>query len=231
MIQFNLLPDIKVQYLRTRRIKRVVILIAALVTGVSLTVMIVLFSIVHFLQKQHIDNLSGDIAATTKAIQDIPDLDKMLTVQNQLNNIAQLHGNKPVASRMIDYLGQITPADLTIANLEVNFEETTMSFTGAASSLANVNKFVDTLKFTRYEAGEDGGNAFSNVVLASFGRDDRGASYQVNLVYDPVIFSDAAQIKLVVPNITTTRSNTLFSPLSNQDEDKEGVIPEGGLPQ
>lgn len=223
MIQFNLLPDVKIEFIRARRVKRLVIVITSAVAAFAVGAMATMFLIVNVLQKNHIENTTTDIRELTGQIHSINNIDKMLTVQNQLNKITQLHDEKPVSSRLVNYLAQITPADLTIARLSVNFEESRMSFTGAASTLTNINRFVDTLKFTTYQSGDARNNAFSGVVLESFGRDDRGASYQVNLTFDPIIFSSESDVRLVVPNITTTRSSTLFLPLSNPEEQPQAL--------
>jgi hypothetical protein len=175
-------------------------------------------------QKTHINNLNDDIASYSKELQDTPDLDKVLTVQNQLSSITELHDKKPVATRLAGYITQVTPASVTIADLTVDFETNTMSFKGAADSLKTINKFVDTMKFTDYKTGQGTeGKAFSSVVLKTFGRDDKGASYEIEAAFDPVIFGSADSVSFVVPKTTTTRSviekpGPLFQPLSNSEE-------------
>ena len=228
MIQFNLLPDVKLEYRRTTRTKRSVMMIAVLVSGVSLGLMVLLFLVVNGVQRTHLSNLNDDIASLSKELEDTPDLDKVLTVQNQLNRLTELHDKKPVASRLSNYLTQVTPVDVTIAELNIDFANSTMTVKGAAPSLKQINAFADTLKFTDYNSGEDSdqAKAFSNVVLKNFGRDAKGASYELELTFDPVIFSSAKDVKLSVPNTTTTRSvvekpGPLFQPLSDPEEESE----------
>lgn len=229
MIQFNLLPDVKLEYIKARRTKRLVMLASAVVTSVSLAVLIVLFFGTNILQRQHLNNLGSDIERDSKELQEQPDLNKILTVQNQLNTLPELHAKKPVAARLGTYLTQVTPNDLSVTTLDVDFTAGTMTFDGSAKALSVVNRFIDTLKFTTYKAGEDSGkNAFTDVVLANFGRSDEGqsdqnnpASYQVMLKFDPVIFNSTNDVQLQVPNITTTRSttekpNALFQTQSEQ---------------
>ncbi len=230
MIQFNLLPDIKLEYIRTRRTKRLIMLIASVVTAVSVTVMVLLFTVVNGFQKSHLNNLSSDIERTGTAIKDTEDLDKILTIQSQLTSLPALHEQKPVASRLFAYTSQVTPVNTSIARLNISFTDQTITITGAADTLGTINKFVDTLKFTEFKNGDVQERAFFDVVLSSFGRDGRGASYTINLKFKPTIFESASAVELVVPNIITTRSQTerpeeaLFQPLT---------IPtaEGELPQ
>ena len=226
MIQFNLLPDVKLEYIKARRTKHAVIVIAGAVGAASLAIFVLLFMTVNVLQKQHLNNLNEDIARDSKQLQSIENLDRILTVQNQLRSLTGLHDAKPVASRLKEYITQITPAQVSYATINVDFTANTINFTGSADSLRSINQFVDTLKFTKYTAGEstDQKNAFSEVVLTSFGKDDKGSSYVINLKFDPAIFSSASSVKLVVPNIVTTRSATekpdedLLRPLSNTEE-------------
>lgn len=173
------------------------------------------------------NNLNEDIARDSQKLQSIEGLDRILTVQNQLNKLTELHDAKPVASRLKTYIPQITPAQISYASIDIDLTAGTMNFTGSADSLKTINQFVDTLKFTKYTVvdSEEQKNAFTEVVLATFGKDDKGASYIVNLKFDPAIFSSQSQVELVVPNIVTTRSATekpdqdLLRPLSNTESD------------
>lgn len=220
MIQFNLLPDIKIAYIKARRTKRVVLLTSSLVAGTSLAVLVILFLVVNGVQKTHLKNLSSDIATDSATLQNTPGLNEVLTIQNQLSSLPGLHDEKPVASRLFSYIAQTTPNDLKMNKFEIDFSEMTVKVTGEADTLDTVNQFVDTLKFTTYKANaeaEESLPAFSEVVLKSFGRSDKGASYEVTFLFDPTIFDNASSTVLTVPKIITTRSETerpadLFQP-------------------
>lgn len=208
MIQFNLLPDVKLQYIKAKSTKRMVTSIAILTTITALVIMILLFFVVDVLQKKHLSDLNKDIAKYSSQLNSTKDLNKILTIQNQLNNLTALHDKKPVVSRLPGYLSQITPANVGISNLSIDFAQFSIRFTGTADNLSSVNTFVDTLKFTTFDTDNTKGtNAFKNVVLSSFtpGKDGK-TSFDVTLGYDPTIFDSAAKVKLTVPSKTTTRS-------------------------
>lgn len=213
MIQLNLLPDVKLEYVKAQRLKHLVMVVSIIVASVAVTLVLILFLGVQ-VQKRHLSNLDGDITSMSNDLKNEPDLNKILTVQNQLNSLNELHDNKPAAQRLGSYLSQITPNEVSIAELKVDFTLNTMSFTGDARSLKAVNEFVDTLKFTDYSAGETKNKAFSSVVLASFTRNDENTrgnqpvSYEVTLSYDPIIFQTTQRVNLRVPKTITTRSNT-----------------------
>lgn len=257
MIQFNLLPDVKLEYIRAQRLKRSVVGIAALAAGISFTILVLLVLVVDVFQKQHLRGLNNDVKTDITKLQSIHDLNKVLTIQNQINSLPALHDKKPVASRLFGYIQQIVPDKVSISALSISFEQNTLVFTGTADKLSTINKFVDTLKFTTFGIGSVRGDwingnsykvndvvnhngtsyactvdntadqttepgvgadwkthwheapaAFSNVVLSSFGRSDKGASYSINVVFNKDIFDSSKAVKLIVPEIITTRSKT-----------------------
>lgn len=221
MIQFNLLPDIKLQYIKTTRMKRFAIMTSMMVAGATFAIFFLLFVVVSLVQTKQMSNLEKDIKEKSSELESFTDLNKVLTVQNQLRSLPDLHKKKPVSSRIIAYIQQVTPARASIADLKVNFVDNTITISGAANSLSTVNKFADTLKFTTFKAGDSEGKAFTAVVLTSFGRDEETASYDISVTFDPKIFDSANTVNLIVPKIITTRSETekpsdkLFEPLSN----------------
>lgn len=229
MIQFNLLPDIKLEYIKSRRTKHMIILVSVLVSGAAIFVLALLFTVVVVVQKKHLNDLNHDVTRLTQDLKNKPDLSKILTVQNQLVNLPGLHAKKPVATRLFGYMTQVTPAQISIEKLDVGFDDSTMTISGATDSLNSVNVFIDTLKFTDYTIVSDSTNtsdtnstntisptnsikAFSAVVLSAFSRDDQvqggGVSYTITLKFDPTIFDSKNNIDLIVPSQITTRSET-----------------------
>lgn len=223
MIQFNLLPDVKVEYLKARRSQRLVYLGATVLAGVALAIFVSLFLIVNVAQKKHLSDLNADIKQDTAELQAIPNIGKILTVQNQLTSLTALHQEDPATPRLFDYLGQVTPAQVTISTVEADFTANTINITGNANALSTVNQFVDTLKFTTYTTNENSTpqKAFSEVVLASFTKSEKEATYQISFKFDPTIFNNTLEVKLSVPKIISTRSETekpadLFKQNTNQ---------------
>lgn len=209
MIQLNLLPDVKLDYIKTRRTKRMVTLIAGGVASVSLGILILLFVVVNVLQKQHINNLTADITADSQTLQSKPDLNKVLTIQNQLNALPTLHGQKPETSRLFAYLKQLIPNNVSISQLDLDFANQSLVFTGSAKDIEDVNTFVDTLKFTTFTTeGAEAKKAFPEVVLTSFARNEEDTTYQITVKFDPVLFDNTQKVDFIVPKTVTTRSQT-----------------------
>ena len=224
MIQFNLLPDVKLEYIKTQRTKHFVVSTSVIAAIASIAVFAVLVLTVDVWQKKTIGDYSNDIKKTSDQLRSTPDLNKILTVQSQLGSLESLHDTKPAAARLFGYLSQVTPTKATISDITADFTANTLSITGDAPSLDVVNTFTDGLKFTKYQVGSTGDKttAFSQVVLSSFGRSNEGATYTITLSFDSKIFSNSSDVKLLVPSITTTRSiieqpSALFDQGSNQE--------------
>jgi type VI protein secretion system component Hcp len=232
MIQLNLLPDVKLEYIKAQRQRRLIFTVSAIASIVAIGILLALLA-VGGLQKKYLGDLNDDIAAASSKLKGKPEIDKILTVQNQLNSLTALHDAKPAASRLFTYLNQVTPAEVSIGDFKVDFVEQTATITGTTTTLGSVNKYIDTLKFTTYRTGQgndqsDATKAFSNVVLSSFsleGDDKNGkpAKYTVTLNYDPVIFDLTQEVSLSVPNTTTTRSA-----LSNPTDLFQAIPQSGG---
>lgn len=240
MIQFNLLPDVKIQFIKAERRKRLMIAVSVIVSGAMLTLFLVLFLFVRVNQAKHISDLNKDIETNLGQLKGKEDLNKILTIQNQLSSLPQLHDDKAVSSRLIDYLGQVTPNEASISSVSVDFAENKITINGTADNLITVNKFIDTLKFTGYKINnEEGkeGKAFKNVVLQTFSVNNlvasaQAASYEINLDFERVIFENTKDVPegqqavtLNVPEIISTRSETerpraLFEQQPTQGEDR-----------
>ncbi len=223
MIQFNLLPDVKLQFIKAQHVKRAVVIIASLVAGVALASFIGLYLVVAVFQQRHMKNVSQEVKDASNKLQENTDLNKILTVQNQLISLPDLHNKKPVVSRLSKYISDVTPSKANISELTVDFTLNTMIIKGTADTVPTINKFADTLKFTDYSNadGSQQGKAFSNVVLEKFdvlerenvakdGKKERvtEVTYEIKLNFDPAIFDGLSDKSLKVPKTITTRSET-----------------------
>ena len=214
MIQFNLLPDVKLEYIKARRTKRLLATVSVIAAAASVFIAILTFVGVNIVQRARMESLNKDINKTAKLVQATPNISRIITVQNQLSSLPALHEAKPAATRVYDYIAQITPATVTISKATISFTDNTINITGNAKDLLGVNTLVDTLKFTSYKVKDQTGTpkAFNKVVLASFstassgGGDSKGASYEIALNYDPPIFDNKSTVELQVPQTITTRS-------------------------
>lgn len=212
MIQFNLLPDVKIEYIKAQKMRQTFLSIAVLVTIASVIVFGLSFG-ANLLQKRQLKSLSAKISSETSQLKNTKEIGKILTVQNQLQSLTTLHDGKPAATRLFDYLDHVTPNKVSISSYNSDFVKHTISIVGGADTLSTVNKFVDTLKFTTYTSDltKADTKAFSNVVLSNFGLaiGDGAAtksSFTIGFSYDPTIYDIKQHVSLKVPSIITTRS-------------------------
>lgn len=211
-MQLNLLPAVKMEYIKAQRARRMVISVSTIVTIAAVVLLLLLLS-VSGLQKKHLSDLNKDIANESSKLKDEPQINKMLTVQNQLGALTQLHAQEPAASKVFTYLNQVTPTSASITHFNIDFTKQSATITGTSASLANVNQYIDTLKHATYTSNNNSGAqpAFGNVVLSSFSLNtdtsdpSQAANYTITLSYDTAIFDNTQNVKLTVPKITTTR--------------------------
>jgi Tfp pilus assembly protein PilN len=220
-VQFNLLPNIKLDYLKAERSKRTIFTISVIVAAIAFGLFIVIFLTVDGIQKKQLSNADNTAATTTQQLKAMPGLSQIVTVQNQLQTLSTLHHNKHAVARLFGYITQTTPVDVKVGSLTLDFTTNTLDVNGTASSQAAVNKFIDTLKFTTYTTGTQTAslNAFTSVEESSFSIATGSVNYSLTIKFDPVLFSNnvTAAPKLNVPSLTTTRSaiddpnNNLFN--------------------
>jgi Tfp pilus assembly protein PilN len=201
MIQFNLLPDVKLEYVRAQRVKHTVISASLIAAGSAILIFLLLFATVHIVQKKSMNDLNSDISKYDGQLKATPDLDKILTIQSQLSALPALHAGKAAASRNFSFIQQLVPSTITLTDLTTDYTANTFTLTGESASLDNVNTLVDTLKYTTY-ADQTSSNqkAFTDVVLSQFTRSATTTTFTVTANFAPAIFDNASNVKLTIPS-------------------------------
>lgn len=214
-VQFNLLPDVKLEYIKTERTRNLVTTAAFIASAFSIAIFLLLFLTVNIVQKQQLNSAKKEVETASKKLQEIDDFGQALTVQNQLITLANLHQNKHITSRLFSYLPQITPTSVNITSLTMDLTTNSMTITGTSNNHQSVNQFIDTLKFTTFKVGDEAAQpAFPSVIESSFGIGSSNVTYSLNVQFEPRLFSNSitdesgkSQVPtLTVPTLTTTRS-------------------------
>lgn len=222
MIQLNLLPDLKKEFLRAQKVKGLVISVSILVTLGAIGLSALLFVYVTFVQQLQVTLASDDITRKMQQLKDIPDVDKYLTIQNQLGSLPSLHSDKGNYSRLFDFLSVLNPGEpnaATLGNLQLVTGEKVIMLTGTTSSFESLNVFVDTLKNAQitYKVNGEGDDVIENIfeqVLVQTsglvqGEADNAVSFTIRTVYRDAVFAVVNKdMTAKVPNITTTPSVT-----------------------
>lgn len=210
MIQFNLLPDVKLEYVKAQRTKHLLTLVSIVVSAASLGILAISLFSVDVVQKKSLHDLNNDISRYSSQLKDVKDLDKILTVQNQLGTLTGLHDQKPVVSRLFGYISQVTPQQANLDKLSLDFQNNVLTLGGKAPSLDVVSTYTNTLKSTTYKAGSSKAHAFKDVVLTNFSRDDQGASFTITVGFDPLIFQSQNSVTLTVPANADSSQSSVF---------------------
>lgn len=229
MIQLNLLPDLKKEYIKAQKTKGLVISISILVAIGAFGLSALLFVYVTFLQQVQMNLATDDIRQKNNQLKSIADIDKYLTLQAQLSDLPELHGQKGSYSRLFDFLGVINPGapnNASLTNLQLVTGQKSIVFTGTTASFETLNVFVDTLKNAEieYKSGGQGDTVkekmFTQVLIQSSGLARVGGvdavAFTVKTVYGDNVFKVSnTEVKAIVPNITTTQS-VIQAPQANQ---------------
>lgn len=221
MIRLNLLPDVKLEYLKTKRVHARVIGIASIVTIAAAGLVVLLAVWVYGGQTLHKSILTGQIEKNHDKLKSVPDIDKYLTIQNQLKYLTALHDGKSDFSRLLQFIPVLTPTaphDVKFSNVEITGDAdlgNTLVFQGEAKDYTGLSTFRDTLINAKL-AAQDGveEKLFESVVVASSSIDQSSSggsvvTFRVETVYNPNAFlSSVKNPKVIVPSITTTQSAT-----------------------
>ena len=150
MISLNLLPDVKKDLLRVRRERNLVVSISVVVVGASIGVLLLLSGTLGVLvaTKALMENGIKNDEQTIKQAQKKKQLDKYITVQNQLKQIGKLKSDQQVYSRLMDYLTQLNPAAPNNVQISSATIEAPAGSSGSTSSSSSSSASADGITMT-----------------------------------------------------------------------------------
>ena len=147
MIEINLLPNVKRELLKTRAMRNRVISISFLVGGASIVAVVVLALILGSqIAAEAVQN--GVIKDRNDKLMAVEDLNKVVTIQNQLTKINEQHSRKKINSRIFDVVTAVNPVapnNVSFSDIKVNPESKTITLEGSA---VNGYSALETLKKT-----------------------------------------------------------------------------------
>ena len=141
--EVNLLPEVKLEMIRTQKVRNLVLFGTIVVASVSVGIVAILGAvkggqdIALTSQDNQLKSLSAKITSDTQ-------LRDILTIQKQLNKISEIEGNKKVLSRVFSLLSVLLPTgedEIKISELNVDLDSTTLNFEAQAD--AGVEPLID----------------------------------------------------------------------------------------
>ena len=223
MVELNLLPDVKLQYIETQRLKRNIISLSSLAVIVAVGVVVLLGFYVHVVQTVALNNVKKDVANSQNTLNNIPQLQKILTVQDALSALPSLKDQQMLNSRMFNYLPVLVPAQVVLNKLDIEQQPGTVQFIGVAPDYTTLNVFSDDLKDAQLTYGTTGHQTtiqpFHSVVITSADESNDpqspGVDFTITLDFNPLIFAESTpnptmNIPNVSPNQQFAQSGKIF---------------------
>ncbi len=159
MIEINLVPDVKQEYIRSKMLRNFVISIS-IVVGIGVVGLAVVLGLILGGQLVAESIQDNGIKSESAKLMEVPDLDKTVTIQQQLEKIDQQQNSKLITSRLFDAVLAINPAapnQIRISALKLDPIEKKITIEGsAANGYQALETFKKTLTNTYVQVGSDG---------------------------------------------------------------------------
>ncbi|MCA9308860.1 hypothetical protein KC973_00630 [Candidatus Saccharibacteria bacterium] len=202
MIEINLLPQVKKDYLKAEQMKHTVIVASVLLSVVALVIVGLLFAYVSVVQPQHQKNVQGDIDSGLSDLKGKDNAVKIVTVQGALETLPGLEDKQLATSRLFVYVAGFTPRSVLFSNIKLDVTESTLTLQGTAATFEQANVLANNLKGAKFtyvqNESEESVQPFSNVVFDGLSRseqaeDTKNVSFQITLTFDPIIFNQSVE--------------------------------------
>lgn len=154
MIEINLVPDVKQELIKAQRQRTTVISVAIIVALASVGAVVLLGMYVFAVQWARQAISDGQIKDRFEQLQQVPDLDKALSLQNQVSGVSASHDNVAVLSRFVEVRNNITPRGGTvkITKFVVDRANKTITIDGeAAKGFNTLDAFKKTIRASSFQ--------------------------------------------------------------------------------
>lgn len=152
MIFVNLLPDIKLQFLRARRYRRILVSIA-FITIPACLVLCALLAFWAWHNPSKIDALEEENQAIVNESFNEEEIRQILTLQSQVESLEVLHEGKTNPENLVsgpNYLESLIPFDSSYESVVFDFANGTFEITGKTDSLISAQRLRETIELVGY---------------------------------------------------------------------------------
>lgn len=183
MIQINLIPDVKRELLKIRKMRTLVTSVAIIIAIVAGGIVTVLAMYVFGAQTFMNSQADAAIDDEFKKLSQVEDLSKTLTIQNQLTQLTGMHDEKIKTSRLFDLLAATAPDKgdnkVAISRTLLDTDANTITIEATASGYRAVEVFKKTISQTKFEY-TDQGEVVSTDIASMITDGDRGYGQDAN---------------------------------------------------
>lgn len=226
MISLNLLPDIKKDLLKARRERNLAVSVSILAAGIAVGAVVILGGTLGTLTiiKNVTENSIKSSEAKIKDAQDKRELNKYLTVQNQLAQIGDLKGQQQIYSRLLGYLTNLNPAAPNNVTLQTVTLSDAENRSGAAAKLDDSGTaLVMEGTASSFKALETYQNTLQNALLTYQDKsDDSSTDSQSDSTSDTSNSSTSSTSTTSTSTSTASSNSTTKLADSSSDQCKKG---------
>lgn len=238
MIKLNLLPDIKRDFLKAKRDQARVVSFSILSIMIAGGISVALAVWVYAVQQVHMNLLTQNIKDNVAEVQKVTDINKYVTIQNQLANLSSLHDGKNDFSRLLvilPILNPRSPNSIQLTSVDLDDDQHTIALQGQTADFTGLVTFRDILENAdvTYRANIDATesikeNLFSNVAITEQGMSKSSGgktivSFRISVTYNESAFKNSSRdVSVTVPKLETTPSKqdspSLFTADTTEDD-------------
>jgi hypothetical protein len=211
MIEINLVPDVKQELIRAKRIRTIVVSTTVLIGLVVVAIVILLAVYLFAVQTVRNDLANKSIAEKNAQLANIDDLSETLTIQHQLAELSRIYDQTNIDSRFFDLLAAINPSapnQVSFSMARIDTETKTVRLEGqAVNGYIAADVLKKTILGTDLSYKED--NESKTVELTdevstsdlSYGEDATGKKvlrFTMSFVYNDAFFARSSQNAIIV---------------------------------
>ncbi len=240
MIEINLVPDVKLELIRVRRVRNLVISSAIIVSVAVGSITALMAAYVFGGQAFQKKSSEDTIAREMKKLESHRDLSKLLTIQNQLASLKTAHDQKLISSRIFDLMATVLPTDknkVSMMKVDLNAADGTITVEGEAENgFESLEVFKKTLAVTKLVYLDTEDRSAEALVASNIIEGDRNYGeridgkkilrFSLTFTYDSSVFSptikNASFVGPEVQNATDSRQGVpadLFADTTTRKED------------
>jgi len=199
MIDVNLLPDSKLNKLKEKKSRQLALSISTLVIIISIGLPLALF-VIDFALQRTIQSKQENINSLISEFKAKENVQEILTVQSQLNKVSDIESNRYYIANLMSLLEYSTPSEVDLVSVVAKGPDATFEIQAEASSIAEANRFIDTLESIKVRDGNSPDDSaliapFQAPLVENFSDDiDDPATFSISGTFSPE-FGNVADIK------------------------------------
>ena len=210
MIEINLVPDVKQEFIHAQKMRNTVITFAIIISIAAVGVLAIL-GLFYGTQALRERIARDAIKKEFSSLREIENVDDVLTIQNQMSKIASIHQKKTVDSRLFDIISAINPAapnNVKIASVLLDPQAHTLRLEGSAENgFAATETFRKTILNTKLEYRQDDAVQTSplteevQIGETSYGENADGSKvlrFSVSFAYPAGLFDNTWKLSRIV---------------------------------